>query len=102
MVTATIFEAKTNFSELVKKAQKGEEIIITSGREKTPVARLVAIEPVKKKRLGFMEIPGFELGEAFWEPLPEEDLRMWNGENYDELLEGPLKTEPETELVQDR
>jgi prevent-host-death family protein len=102
MTTATIFEAKTNFSELVKKAQRGEEVIITSGREKTPVAKIVAIEPVKRQRLGFMEIPGFELGEAFWEPLPEEELRMWNGENYDELLEGPLKPEPEKELVEDR
>jgi len=35
ITTKTIFEAKTNFSELVKKAQKGEEVIITSGREKT-------------------------------------------------------------------
>jgi prevent-host-death family protein len=71
VTSATIFEAKTNFSELVKKAQKGEEVIITSGREKTPVARIVPIEPVKKKpRLGFMETPGFVLGEAFWEPLP--------------------------------
>lgn len=71
VTTATIFEAKTNFSQLVKKAQQGEEVIITSGREKTPVAKIVAIEPVKKKpRLGFMETPGFVLGEAFWEPLP--------------------------------
>ena len=66
MTTATIFEAKTNFSELVKKAQKGEEVIITSGRGETPVAKLVAIEPVKKSpRLGFMETPGFVLGGGF-------------------------------------
>jgi Antitoxin Phd_YefM, type II toxin-antitoxin system len=38
MITASIFEAKTSLSELVKKAQKGEEVIITSGRKKTPVA----------------------------------------------------------------
>ena len=85
MTTATIFEAKTNFSELVKKAQKGETVIITSGREKTPVAKLVAIEPVKKKRLGVMYTPGFELGEAFWEDLPEEELRLWNGEGDDDF-----------------
>jgi prevent-host-death family protein len=76
MISATIFEAKTNLSELIRQAEKGEEVIITSGREKTPVARLQAIEPVKVKRLGFMETPGFELGEAFWEPLPEEELRL--------------------------
>jgi prevent-host-death family protein len=80
MISATIFEAKTNLSELIRQAEKGEEVIITSGREKTPVARLQAIEPVKVKRLGFMETPGFELGEAFWEPLPEEELRLWDGE----------------------
>ena len=80
MVTATIFEAKTRLSELVKKAQSGETVIITSGREKTPVAKLEAIEPKKHRRLGFMEDPEFELGEAFWEPLPEEELRLWNGE----------------------
>jgi prevent-host-death family protein len=32
MISATIFEAKTNFSSLVKQAQKGEVITITSGR----------------------------------------------------------------------
>jgi prevent-host-death family protein len=80
MITATIFEAKTNLSDLVKKAQKGEEVIITSGRDKTPVARLEAIHPVAKKRLGALETPGFELTDAFYEPLPEEELRFWNGE----------------------
>jgi antitoxin (DNA-binding transcriptional repressor) of toxin-antitoxin stability system len=76
MVTATIFEAKTNLSSLVKKAQAGETVIITSGRDKTPVAKLEGIGPVpKKKRLGVRETPGFELGDAFWEPLP----KGWDG-----------------------
>lgn len=81
MITATIFEAKTKLSELVKKAQKGETVIITSGRDKTPVAKLEAIQPVKKKRLGVLETPGFVLTDAFWEPLPEEELRLWEGED---------------------
>jgi len=80
MVTATIFEAKTNLSELVKKAQRGETVVITSGRDRTPVARLEAIHPVGKRRLGALETPGFVLTEAFFEPLPEEDLRLWDGE----------------------
>lgn len=79
MIKASIFEAKTNLSELLKQAQKGEVVIITSGRDKTPVARLEAITPAKKKRLGALETPGFVLSEQFFEPLPEEELRLWNG-----------------------
>jgi antitoxin (DNA-binding transcriptional repressor) of toxin-antitoxin stability system len=74
MIRATIFEAKTNLSELVKKACAGETVIITSGREKTPVARLEAVAPVARKRLGGLEDPSFSLTEAFWEPFPEEGL----------------------------
>jgi len=80
MITATIFEAKTNLSELVKSAQRGEIVIITSGRDKTPVARLEAVQPVHKKRLGALETPGFALPNAFFEPLPEEELKLWSGE----------------------
>jgi antitoxin (DNA-binding transcriptional repressor) of toxin-antitoxin stability system len=79
MISATIFEAKTNFSSLIKLAQKGEVVTITTGREKTPVARLEAIHPVKKKRLGALETPEFVLSEKFFEPLPEDELRLWNG-----------------------
>ena len=79
MIKATIFEAKTKLSELVKSAQRGETVIITSGRDKTPVARLEAVHPVRKKRLGAMEIPNFVLQDAFFEPLPEEDLKLWDG-----------------------
>lgn len=81
MVTATIFEAKTNLSALVKKAQSGETVIITSGRKKTPVATLGPIKPAqsvaKKKRLGVMETPGFVIPDSFWEPLPP----GWDGES---------------------
>ncbi len=70
MTTATIFEAKTKLSELVRKAQAGETVIITSGREKTPVVKLEPVKPFKPKRLGVRETPGFVLGPGFWEPLP--------------------------------
>jgi prevent-host-death family protein len=80
MITATIYEAKTKLSELIKKAQKGETIIITSGRDKSPVAKIEAVHPVGKKRLGALLTPGFVLSQSFFEPLPEEELRRWNGE----------------------
>ena len=80
MITASIFEAKTKLSKLVKEVQKGEVVTITSGRSRTPVARLEPIKPVSKKRLGALETPGFVLSEQFFAPLPEEELRLWNGE----------------------
>jgi len=80
MHSATIFEAKTNLSELVRRAQLGEEVVITSGREHKPVARLVAINPVpESRRIGFMKGEG-SVGPEFFEPLPEDELRLWNGE----------------------
>ena len=79
MITASIFEAKTNLSNLLKETQKGEVVIITSGRSRTPVARIEAIQPIAKKRLGALETSGFVLSDKFFEPLPEEELRLWNG-----------------------
>jgi antitoxin (DNA-binding transcriptional repressor) of toxin-antitoxin stability system len=81
-ITASIFEAKTHLSALVKQAQKGKTVIITSGREKKPVAKIEAYKPVEPKRLGVMETPGFEIPDSFWEPLPP----GWSGEDDDELL----------------
>ena len=43
-----IHTAKAHFSELIKKAQQGEEIIIA--KDHTPVVKLVAIKIVKSKR----------------------------------------------------
>ncbi|MGA9070945.1 MAG: toxin-antitoxin system subunit antitoxin [Terracidiphilus sp.] len=80
MHSATIFEAKTNLSELLRRAQLGEEVQITSGRERKPVARLVAIDPAPaSRRIGFLKGRG-KVGPEFFDPLPEDELRLWNGE----------------------
>lgn len=81
MQEVSMFEAKTHFSKLVKLANQGEEIVVTSGRQRKPVARIIAAEPVEKKgRVPGMFKGAFELGPGFFEPLPEEELRLWNGE----------------------
>ena len=75
-MNATIFEAKAKFSELVKRAQAGEEVIITSGREKTPVVEIKAIHPPKPKRVGFLKDIGPSVPDSFFfDPVPE----AWTG-----------------------
>jgi prevent-host-death family protein len=65
-----IHEAKTHFSRLVERAEKGERITIA--RAGTPVAMLVAIEPKIYPR----RVLGFDKGRViihdnFDDPLPE-------------------------------
>lgn len=78
MTTVTIHKAKTQLSKLIEQAEKGEEVIIARG--KTPVARLVAYAPEQPQR-GFGSMKGrAKIGPEFWEPLPEEELKLWEGE----------------------
>jgi prevent-host-death family protein len=77
---ATMHEAETNLSELVKRAQSGEEVIITSGRSRRPVARVVALSKQKPKG----RTPGLfkgkvSIGPEFHEPLSDEELELWYG-----------------------
>ena len=76
---ATMFEAKTQLSDLVKRAQRGEKIILTQGRKKTPVAEIVALQPVKKREFDLFHHPGFEIPADFDE-LPEAEMKGWRGE----------------------
>ena len=80
MITATMHEAKTKLSELARKAQEGETVVITSGRKKTPILELVPIRPVLPQRLGVLATRGFVIPDSFWDELPEEELALWYGE----------------------
>lgn len=79
MVKATMFEAKTQLSALVKRAQRGEKIILTTGRARTPVAEIVALKPKKKREFDLFHQPGFQIPDDFDE-LPESELKGWRGE----------------------
>jgi prevent-host-death family protein len=74
--TFNVHAAKTHLSALLEKVERGEEVIIArSGR---PVARLVPVrakERVPGRFKGSIEIPD----QAFFDPLPESDLALWEG-----------------------
>ncbi len=75
MKTVTIHEAKTNLSRLIEKACRGEEIVISRGKD--PVVKLVPIKKEKGRRqLGFLK-GKLVVGKEFFEPLPPEELDRW-------------------------
>jgi len=71
----TVHQAKTNLSKLLRKAARGEEVIIARG--KSPVAKLVAVSNRKKKR-----VPGRWKGRIFYSsdafaPMTKQELAEW-------------------------
>jgi prevent-host-death family protein len=75
-----VHEAKTNFSQLLEMAERGEEVIVA--RHGKPVVQLVPINQ-KKSILGIgAGDPNFNYNlpdEAWFEPMSEEDLAAWYG-----------------------
>ena len=78
---ATMHEAKTNLSRLVARARAGEEVILTSGKSRTPIARIVPIDapevPVLKERPIGLFKGQFDVPDSFFDPLSEEELALW-------------------------
>jgi prevent-host-death family protein len=72
--TVNVHEAKTHFSKLLEQAHQGEEIIVAKAGK--PYARLMPLANAPKPRR-----PGRlagRVGDAFFDPLPDEDLDPWN------------------------
>ena len=85
MAAFTIHHAKTNLSKLIARAEAGEEVIITRGKE--PVARLAPISDRKlKPSFGVLKGKIPSLPDAlFFEPLPEQELQLWEGDDEGSL-----------------
>jgi prevent-host-death family protein len=67
-----IHEAKTHLSKLLDRMLTGEEIVIAKAGK--PVARLIPVEERVPRAPG---IAKGKVTEAFFEPLPEEELEVW-------------------------
>ncbi|MDX2225012.1 MAG: type II toxin-antitoxin system prevent-host-death family antitoxin [Rhodospirillaceae bacterium] len=79
MKQVTIHAAKTHLSKLIQMACRGEDIVIA--RKDKPVVKLVPIEsgprPMKIERK-FGALKGkIKLDETFFDPLPEDELALW-------------------------
>ena len=73
----TMHEAKTNLSKLVARAEAGEEIVIAKGKQ--PKVKLVPVAAKPKRVFGSLK-GKIRLDDSFFDPLPEEELRAWEGE----------------------
>lgn len=71
MTLVNVHEAKTHLSELLARAERGEEIVIA--RAGRPVVRL---EPVTQRRLDIGFMPA-ALPDDFFSPMTEAELAAW-------------------------
>ena len=80
MAEATMFEARTQLSALVKRAQRGEKVVLATGRKRTLVAMIVALKPVKERVFDLFHSPDFDIPADFDE-LPDAEQKAWSGEH---------------------
>ena len=82
MLQLNINEIKTHISATLARVEKGETVIIC--KRNKPIAQIMPIEqkPVKKRPVGLAgkEYPDFEIGDEFFEPLPDDILAYFTGE----------------------
>lgn len=69
-------EAQSQLWQLLERAHRGEEIILA--KDGIPYAMLVPVRQSVARMPGLLE---FRLGEAFFEPLSQEELNAWDGES---------------------
>ena len=72
-----IYEAKTRLSELVDRAESGEEIVIAKAGK--PVARLVPLRAVREARAPGRWGKAVKIAADFDAPLPADLLREFEG-----------------------
>ncbi len=73
MKTVNVHEAKTHLSRLLERVLAGESVTIAKNGK--PVARLCPLEVQAPRRPGLLV---GDVGEAFFEPLPDDELDAWS------------------------
>ena len=70
MATVSVYRARAEFSQLIDRALRGEEIAIT--RRGRPAVRLVPVEEARPRRKAGGLKGLFEVSDEFFEPLPDD------------------------------
>jgi prevent-host-death family protein len=74
----TVHQAKTNLSKLIREAENGQPVIIARGKK--PVAKIVALEKPRKKRVPGRLKGKIRIHPSFFDPMTKEELAEWGVE----------------------
>jgi prevent-host-death family protein len=77
MTIVTICAAQMQLSQLIARAEAGEEVIIARGNK--PAVRVVPVGAARPRRQFGAMRGKVQVGPEFFEPLPEEELKTWEG-----------------------
>jgi antitoxin (DNA-binding transcriptional repressor) of toxin-antitoxin stability system len=87
MTTITLQKAQQGLAVLIKRALAGEEIVIEADSRKVrlaPVPALPVFDAATARRRGYGSMKGqFEFTDAFFEPLPADELKSWEGRDIE-------------------
>ncbi|MFP5488326.1 MAG: type II toxin-antitoxin system Phd/YefM family antitoxin [Acidimicrobiia bacterium] len=71
-VQVNVQEAKSRLSELLARAERGEEVVIA--RAGLPIVRLQLVDGTPRRRFGVMQL---DVPDDFDAPLPDAELARW-------------------------
>jgi antitoxin (DNA-binding transcriptional repressor) of toxin-antitoxin stability system len=77
MKAVNLQDAKTHLSRYMDEIAKGEIIVMC--RHNKPIAEIRSIEPVDEGIPEFGVYDGFGVSDSFFEPLPDDLLRAFEG-----------------------
>ena len=95
MIKLNIHEIKAQFSKYIEMVEAGETVVVC--KRNVPVAEIRPIEKKEKRTPILGSAAGtFEIPDEFYEPMSEEELRLWEeGHEQDPLREfAPKSKEP--------
>jgi antitoxin (DNA-binding transcriptional repressor) of toxin-antitoxin stability system len=83
MISLNINEIKSHFSSFLAKVIRGETVVVC--KRNVPIAEIkpIAALPSQKRPIGLAgkEYPDFNIGDAFFEALPDDIAAAFNGED---------------------
>ena len=88
MTTITLDKAQNDLATLVERALAGEEIVIempsAAAVKLSPVETQPAFDEATARLRGYGSMKGqFEVPDSFFDPLPEDELQLWEGRGGD-------------------